>query len=42
MLKSLAQQTDITAKTYGLLNILKWGKATLQALSVLLNSSSGV
>lgn len=42
ILKSLAQQTDITAKTFGLLNILKWGKTILQTLSVHVSSSSGV
>lgn len=42
ILKSLAQQTDITAKIFGLLNILKWGKAILQMLSVHVSSSSGV
>lgn len=42
IVKSLAQQTDITGKIFGLLNILKWGKAILQTLSVHLSSSSGV
>lgn len=42
MLKSLVQQTDITAKSFALLNIFKWGTAILQALSAHLNSTSGV